>query len=132
MAGTVPAADAQLRRERAEAARSVADLEAELAGIVDQQVAVAPDDEHDAEGSTIGFERARVTALLAHARRVLADVDLAQARVAAGTYGRCATCGRPIPDERLRARPTATTCIGCAGMAPPGLGGDGGGRGRRP
>ncbi len=111
----------QLGPLRLDAQRTVADLEAELAGIVDQQVAVAPDDEHDAEGSTIGFERARVLALLAHARGVVDDLDRAQERSAAGTYGRCATCGEQIPAERLAARPTAVTCVGC-GPAAPGLG----------
>jgi len=113
--------DARLAQHRAEAARMVEDLEVELAGIVEAQVAVAPDDEHDAEGSTIGFERARVIALLAHARQVLADLDLARTRVAEGTYGRCTSCGSPITDERLAARPTATTCVACA-SATPGLG----------
>lgn len=117
-----------LRHERSEAARTVEHLEAELGGIVAQQVDVAPDDEHDAEGSTIGFERARVTALLAHARQVLADVERAQARMDAGTYGHCATCGKPIPDERLAARPTATACWACAAVGP---GGDRGLPGRR-
>jgi RNA polymerase-binding transcription factor DksA len=122
--------EARLRGDRDEAARTVRDLEAELAGIVDQQVAVAPDDEHDAEGSTIGFERARVTALLAHARQVLADLDQAQARMAAGSYGLCDGCGGAIPDERLVARPTASTCVRCAARAA-GPGGDRGlGRGR--
>lgn len=117
----VPGADdaeARLRRELAEARRTVDDLEVELAGIVEQQLAVAPDDEHDAEGSTIGFERARVAALLAHARRSLADLEEARARIAAGTYGRCATCGRPITEERMVARPTASTCVGCVATAP--------------
>jgi RNA polymerase-binding transcription factor DksA len=117
-----------VRRERAEAARLVQDLEEELAGIVEQQVAVAPDDEHDAEGSTIGFERARVIALLDAARRAVAGLDEAEGRIDAGTYGRCASCGGPIPDERLAARPTASTCVACASRA----GGEGGIRGRRP
>ena len=112
--------EGRLRRENDDAARAVADLEAELAGIVEQQVAVAPDDEHDAEGSTIGFERARVIALLAHARHVLAQLEQAQSRLDAGTYGRCARCAEPIGDERLAARPTADTCVVCA-SAPPGI-----------
>jgi len=40
----------------------------------------------------------------------LDEVDGALARLADGTYGRCATCGEPIPDERLAATPTAATC----------------------
>ena len=36
-------------------------------------------------------------------------------RVADGTYGVCASCGDPIAPGRLEARPTARTCIACAG-----------------
>ncbi|HVV58028.1 MAG TPA: hypothetical protein VHC45_06660 [Gaiellaceae bacterium] len=37
----------------------------------------------------------------------LAAVERAEARLAAGTYGLSVESGRPIPDERLEARPTA-------------------------
>jgi DnaK suppressor protein len=37
----------------------------------------------------------------------LAAVDRAEARLAAGTYGLSVESGRPIPDERLEALPTA-------------------------
>jgi RNA polymerase-binding protein DksA len=30
-----------------------------------------------------------------------------------GTYGVCQECGRPIPAERLEARPEATLCVDC-------------------
>ncbi len=84
----------------------------------DQVVAAAQsangDDEHDPEGATIAFERQQVAALLASARRRLADVDDALARIEAGEYGTCASCGRPIAPERLAARPSARTCIACA------------------
>ncbi|MDN6557627.1 MAG: TraR/DksA C4-type zinc finger protein [Acidipropionibacterium acidipropionici] len=32
----------------------------------------------------------------------------------AGSYGICASCGRPIPRVRLEARPAARTCADCA------------------
>ena len=72
------------------------------------------DDEHDPEGATIAFERQQVVALLEQAQRRLADVDAALARRAAGDYGICESCGRPIAAERLAARPAARTCIDCA------------------
>jgi RNA polymerase-binding protein DksA len=72
------------------------------------------DDEHDPEGATIAFERQQVAALLDQARARLADVDAALVRRAAGSYGVCASCGRPIGAERLAARPAARTCIDCA------------------
>jgi DnaK suppressor protein len=40
-------------------------------------------------------------------RRQLAAVERAEARVTAGTYGRSIESGKPIPDERLEAIPTA-------------------------
>ena len=40
-------------------------------------------------------------------REELAAVERAEARLAAGTYGRSIESGEPIPDERLEARPTA-------------------------
>jgi RNA polymerase-binding protein DksA len=72
------------------------------------------DDEHDPEGATIAFERQQVAALLEQARRRLADVEAAVRAVEAGIYGMCETCGRPIGEERLAARPAARTCIDCA------------------
>src|SRR5207253_9668393 len=40
-------------------------------------------------------------------RDELAAVERAEARLAAGTYGLSTESGRPIPDERLEALPTA-------------------------
>jgi DnaK suppressor protein len=40
-------------------------------------------------------------------REALAAVERAEARIAAGTYGLSTESGRPIPDERLEALPTA-------------------------
>ena len=41
----------------------------------------------------------------------LAELDAAEARLAAGTYGRCTTCGEPIDDERLMAVPWVRLCF---------------------
>jgi DnaK suppressor protein len=41
----------------------------------------------------------------------LAAVDRAEARVAAGTFGRSIESGKPIPDERLEAVPTAERTV---------------------
>jgi DnaK suppressor protein len=40
-------------------------------------------------------------------REELASVDRAEARLAAGTYGLSIESGKPIPDDRLEALPTA-------------------------
>jgi len=44
----------------------------------------------------------------------IAQIKAALDRIAAGTYGECATCGREIPEARLRAVPHAPQCINCA------------------
>ncbi len=57
---------------------------------------------------------ASILALLAdRERRELDEVDAAQARLAAGTFGVCADCHRPIALSRLRANPAARHCLGC-------------------
>ena len=38
----------------------------------------------------------------------------AVARLAAGTFGICIECGRPIAEARLEARPYAAKCVDCA------------------
>jgi DnaK suppressor protein len=91
----------------------IADLEAELAGIA-ESTALVPDDEHDAEGSTVGYERARVTALLEAARHRRSELAAALVRVDEGE-DRCAHCGLPIPAERRLALPATRTCVRCAG-----------------
>jgi DnaK suppressor protein len=89
-------------------------LTREFDGVVDASRASNADDEHDPEGATIAFERQQVVALLDAARRRLADVESAIERRETGGYGVCEVCGRPIPTERLAARPSARTCVACA------------------
>lgn len=43
----------------------------------------------------------------------LREVEVAQARMADGTYGACLECGEPIPFARLAANPSAPRCIVC-------------------
>ncbi len=101
----------RLRRLRAEARSTIAELDARIAGVVAARADANVDDEHDPEGATIAFERSQAAALRAAAERRLVEIDAALHRVAAGTYGVCAVCGEPIPAARLAARPFATRCI---------------------
>lgn len=41
----------------------------------------------------------------------LKEVNEALDRFPTKDFGRCQKCGRPIPKERLRANPAATTCL---------------------
>lgn len=43
----------------------------------------------------------------------LKKIEEALAKIEAGTYGECESCGEPIGLKRLMARPTATMCIDC-------------------
>lgn len=49
--------------------------------------------------------------------RILDEVRVARARLAAGLYGVCARCDSAIPEARLQLRPWATTCAACASGA---------------
>jgi DnaK suppressor protein len=75
------------------------------------------DDEHDPEGATVAFERARTISLLNEARNRLGDLEQAAQRMTSGTYELCEHCHQPIGPERLAARPDVRTCIGCAGRS---------------
>ncbi len=103
-----------LLAERDAARAQVEALTREFDGVVAASRSSNADDEHDPEGATIAFERQQVAALLEAARRRLADVEAALGRRAAGSYGVCEVCGRPIPAERLAVRPSARTCVACA------------------
>lgn len=49
-----------------------------------------------------------------HDRAELAAIDKALDRIAAGVGDVCRACREPIPEARLRAVPTADTCVACA------------------
>jgi DnaK suppressor protein len=53
------------------------------------------------------------------ARRRLADVEDALARLAAGTFGRCEQCRSVIPDRTLAREPEARYCPACTAAARP-------------
>ena len=46
-------------------------------------------------------------------RRLIGKIEGALARLAEGTFGICASCGRAIHPARLRARPVTDLCIAC-------------------
>lgn len=101
--------DEELHRIRA----ALEDLRAEYRALADPDN-VALDDEHDSEGSTVGFERARVAGLIARMAARADSLESARARSVNGTYGSCCRCGAPIGAERLEALPGTQVCIGCA------------------
>jgi DnaK suppressor protein len=110
--------DAELDQVRAEllseAARLRADL-AKVASVASERLADAVRDAGDDEAD-IGakaFEREHEVALAQNAQDLLDQGERALARIDAGTYGVCESCGQPIGKARLLAFPRATLCVTC-------------------
>ena len=111
----------RLRRERRAAYNALMTTDGELASCERHNPGDFLDDA--ATGTTC-----RVLASLEERdRHVLAEIEAAEARLAAGRYGICPICARAIPFERLRAMPAARLCVVCeeimeragdAGIAP--------------
>jgi DnaK suppressor protein len=59
----------------------------------------------------------RLTRIGEAERSEVARIDAALARMEAGTYGTCASCGEPIDPRRLDAAPFAVQCADCAELA---------------
>lgn len=62
-------------------------------------------------------EKARVLSIAEGLLETLHEVDAALTRMDDGTFGTCETCGSPIGDDRLEARPFARQCMTCARRA---------------
>jgi RNA polymerase-binding protein DksA len=68
-------------------------------------------DNHMGDMASVTFDRELDQGLEEGAQQTLAQIDRALAKIEEGTYGICERCGKPIAEERLRARPWATLCI---------------------
>ena len=99
---------------RAQAEARVAATATALDELTHDREGANDDDEHDPEGVTLSSEWSRLTGLAEAAASELTQIDAALARLDAGSYGICASCGRAIPDARLEVRPFATHCVTCA------------------
>ena len=116
--GEEPWTDDELKEVRAELESEVATLRADLAKAASDiaerltdAVRDAGDDQADA--GTKAFQREHELALTQHARGLLEQGERALARIDAGTYGVCESCGKPIGKARLLAFPRATLCVEC-------------------
>lgn len=94
-----------LERERARVEEALAALEGE--GPLEGDERLEPGDVDSEDLYQDEFNAGRIQDL----RRELAAVQRAEERLAAGTYGLSVVSGKPIPDGRLEARPTAETTV---------------------
>jgi RNA polymerase-binding protein DksA len=97
----------RLRAARREVWRTVVRTDEELATL----------EAHQAGGPIEDVATVSVAGVLSRLdgaeRHLLDEIDAAQARLAAGTFGACERCGTSIALARLRALPTARLCIAC-------------------
>jgi len=91
--------------------REISVAEVDLAGLMRDVGDGAGDDPADAGTAT--FEREQEISLANNAREVFEQSARALARLVAGTYGICESCGNPIGKNRLQAFPRATLCLTC-------------------
>jgi len=68
-------------------------------------------DNHLGDVATATFDREMASTLEDNSTHVLNEIDAALARIDAGTFGTCSSCGEAIGTERLEALPWATLCI---------------------
>jgi len=71
------------------------------------------DTNHPADAGTQLFDREKDEALTENIDSMLSQIDEALARIETGAYGKCARCGKPIPESRLEALPYAAYCVDC-------------------
>jgi DnaK suppressor protein len=97
-------------RERAEEIASRRE-QLQLSGQNMRESELADYDQHPADQGTETHEQQldETTDMMLAAEAE--NVEIAQARLAKGDYGKCVDCGKDIPSQRLDAIPEAVRCI---------------------
>jgi RNA polymerase-binding protein DksA len=96
-------------------------LASDLASLEESTAATAKDasgdlssySSHMADQGTDSMEREKAFLFASVKRRRMEEIDLALARMEAGTFGICESCGKPIPSKRLERVPDASLCVEC-------------------
>ena len=97
----------RLQAARRKVIRTVATTDKELATLEAHQAGGPSEDVATATASAV------LSRLEGREKHELDAIDQARARLAAGAYGVCEGCHRPIPLVRLRAMPAARCCVTC-------------------
>jgi RNA polymerase-binding protein DksA len=105
----------QLLEERRDELENVARAATEQGSLDESQRDSAGEltaaDHHPADLATDTVERELDLSVRESVEARMTDIERALGRLEKGTYGVCAACNKPIPDDRLEARPEAEYCI---------------------
>lgn len=91
-----------------------AQLRQEVADGIESRRGSSSDEIDDPEGSNTAFEGAQSRAMLGQTVLHAREISEALVRLDQGSYGTCSSCGSPIAQGRLEARPSTEHCISCA------------------
>lgn len=75
-------------------------------------------DKRIGDGTTYAVERMTGAYQASTLFETVKEIDLALELLESGEYGRCISCGRQIPHERLDAVPWAARCVPCRSTRP--------------
>lgn len=103
-------AEKSLRDERANLVHQLSELGANEDGDLRDDVDFG---EGFADAAAATAERTEVIGLVESVKRMLDDIDIALVRLADGSYGTCAECGKAIGQARLEFRPESIYCVDC-------------------
>ena len=103
-------AEKTLRDERANLMHQLSELGANEDGQLRDDVSYG---EGFADAAAATAERTEVIGLVDSVKAMLENVDAALERIAEGTYGTCAECGKEIGRARIEFRPESIYCVDC-------------------
>lgn len=103
-------AEKTLRDERANLVHQLSELGANEDGQLRDDVSYG---EGFADAAAATAERTEVIGLVDSVKAMLENVDAALERIAEGTYGTCAECGKKIGRARIQFRPESIYCVDC-------------------
>ena len=66
------------------------------------------------EGTTEAIDRFTSVGVANDLQAIRVRTERALEKIGEGTYGTCDSCGKPIPEGRLKAAPASALCVECA------------------